>query len=88
MISAAKASKAPGQPAVGPLASLLAGQYAGVDQDLEVVRHRELGQTNRVGQLAHAGLGVRMGSDERDQPEPRRISQRLEPSGQSIASTG
>jgi hypothetical protein len=34
--------------------------------------------------LTHAGLGVRMGSDERDRPEPRRISQRLEPSGQSI----
>jgi hypothetical protein len=25
-----------------------------------------------------------MDSDERDQPEPRRISQRLEPGGQSI----
>jgi hypothetical protein len=45
---------------------------------------RGLGQTNRVGQLADARLHVRMGSDEPDQPEPRRISQRLEPDGQSI----
>jgi hypothetical protein len=69
---------------VGPLASLLAGQYAGIDQDLGGGATPWAGTDQPVGQLADARLGVRMGSDERDQPEPHRISQRLEPGGQSI----
>jgi hypothetical protein len=43
---------------------LLTGQDAGVDEDLEVVGDSGLGEAHRVGQLAHARLGVLMGSDQ------------------------
>ena len=37
---------------------LSAGQQACVDQDLQVMRDRWLGQPERFGQVAHAGLAA------------------------------
>jgi hypothetical protein len=73
---------------VGPFASLLAGQHAGVDENLEVVGDGRLGETDRIGQLADAGFGVLMGSDEGDEAESGGVGQRLEPSGQGFGLGG
>jgi hypothetical protein len=47
-----------------------------------VVRDRRLGQPEWLGQLAHARFAVLVRGDHRDQPEPGRVSQRLEQLGQ------
>jgi hypothetical protein len=71
-----------GERVVGPHAALVPGEDACVDEHLEVVRDRRLGQPERLGQLAHARFTVLVRGDHRDQPEPGRIGQRLEQLGQ------
>lgn len=65
-------------PVVRPLPALLAGDQPGFDQLLEVVGHRRLGQPDRVGQIAHARLGVGVRGDQRQQAYPGRVTECLE----------
>jgi protein-tyrosine-phosphatase len=49
------------QRVIGPHAALVAGQDPGVDQDLKVVGDGGLGQPERVGEFADAGLAALVG---------------------------
>ena len=65
-------------PVVDPDAALLAVQQAAFVQHLEVVADGRLGQVERAGQVAHAGLAAGVGGDQGHQPEPDRVGERLE----------
>lgn len=56
------------QGVVGPDAALVAGEDSGLDEDLEVVGDGRLGQAERLGQVADAGLAAFTCADQGDQP--------------------
>ena len=66
------------QPVIGPPAALLTGNEAGVDELLEVMRHRRLRKPDRFDEIANARLGAVMGGDERQQPNTGRVTESLE----------
>jgi len=70
-----------------PIASLLAGQDASVNQDLENGGRQSAGTPDGVGQFAPAYLGVLTG-DQRDEAEPGRVGESLEPVLQVSALVG
>ena len=72
------------QGVVGPDPALVPGQDARVDEHLQVMRDRRLGQPERLGQLADAGLTALVRGDHRDQPQPGRVGQGLEQRGQAV----
>jgi len=53
---------------VRPTASLLALHEAGIQQHLEVVRDGRLRQTEWLGEVAHARLAPRLGTDQAEDP--------------------
>jgi hypothetical protein len=69
---------------VGPLAALLAGDEASVDELFEVVGDGRLGQSNRIGELTDAGLPSVARGDQGQQAYPSRVSESLEHPGQSL----
>ena len=73
---------------VGPHAALVAGQQAGVDEHLQVVRHGGLGQAERFGEVADAGLAAVVGGDHRQQPQPGRVGDRLQRPGEICCAGG
>ena len=63
---------------VDPDAALLAVEQAGLVQHLEVVADRRLGQVEGVVEVADARLAAVVGGDQREQPQPDRVGERLE----------
>ena len=61
-----------------PDAALLAVEQAGLVQHLEVVADGRLGEVEGVVEVADAGLAVRVRGDQREQPQPDRVGERLE----------
>ena len=68
---------------VGPDAALVPGEDPGLDEDLEMMRDRRLGEAERLRQVADARLAALVRGDHRDQPQPGRVGQRLERAGQA-----
>src|SRR6478736_5734959 len=66
------------EPVPGPLASLLAGDEAGVDEHRHVVRHRRLGPATRLDQVAGTRLAGLGRGDHRQQTKAGRVGQDLE----------
>ena len=67
---------------VGPLAALLAGDEAGVDELAHVVGDSGLGQPDRLDEVADAGAVVAGGRDEGEQLDARGVAESLEDAGQ------
>ena len=76
---AATSSSADGHQAEpGPGAALLALEQPGLDEHLEVVRHRGLGQPDEGGEVADAGLAGLRGADRAEQLQAHRVGHGLE----------
>jgi hypothetical protein len=69
---------------VGPLAALLAGEDAGIDEHLQVVGDSGLGQADRLDEVANAGLLIIVSGDQGDQPEPGRVGDGFERGGEGV----
>src|SRR5579859_2196054 len=61
-----------------PDPALVALEQAGVVQHLEVMADRRLGQVERAGQVADAGLAPGVARDQRHQAQPHRVGKRLQ----------
>jgi len=70
-------SAGPG-PVPDPHPALVAVEEPSVVQDFEVMADGGLGQIERGGEVANAGLAARAGSDQRHQPEPYGVGERFE----------
>ena len=68
--------------AVHPAAELLLGDQPGVGQHREVVGHRRLALADRLLEVAAARRALGRRRDQRQQPQPNRVGQRLEGPGQ------
>ena len=78
-ISAPRSASASGcDPVVDPDPALAAVEQPGLVQHLQVVADRGLGEVEGVVEVAHARLAVVVGGDQRQQPQPDRVGQRLE----------
>src|SRR5699024_6396026 len=69
---------------VRPNSSLLTVQHSGIDQNLQMMRDRGLTQPHRINEITHAGLVALVSRDERNQPQPGRIGNRLEDSSKLL----
>lgn len=67
-----------------PCGPLLPSYQAGVGEHLEMVGHRWLRQPKRLGQVAHARLPTLSDTQQRQQLQPRGISNRLEEDRQGL----
>ena len=65
-------------PVVDPGATPLAVDQPGLAEHPQVVGDRRTGDRERVGQLTHAHLATTTRGDQRQQPQPHRIAERLE----------
>jgi hypothetical protein len=63
---------------VRPGSALLAVQDACVDEHFQMVRDRRLAEPERLGEVADARLATGVRRDHRDEPQSRRIGDRLE----------
>jgi hypothetical protein len=72
------------QGVVGPGATLLTLQQAGIQQLLEVVADRRLAQAQGAGELAHTDR-VGAGRQQVDDPDPVGVSQGLEQPGGGLS---
>ena len=73
---------------VGPFAALFAGDEAGVDELLHVVRDGRLGESDGLGEVADAGFAVVVRGDERQQSDSGGIAERLEYAGELLGGVG
>src|SRR6185312_10905369 len=71
-------------PVVHPRPASLAVDQSGLAQHPQVMADRRLRDVERAGQVAHAGLAAGERGDQREQPQPHRIRQRLEHPGQRL----
>ena len=65
-------------PVVGPAAAALALDETRVEEDLEVVADGRLAEAERPGEVADACLAVRLRLDQAQQPQARRVGDRLQ----------
>ncbi len=72
------------EPEPGPLAPLLAFEDPGLGELGEMVADRRLGTAAGLGEVARARLAILARRDEREQPEPHRIGECLEESGELV----
>src|SRR5690349_18205169 len=72
----------------GPLAALVPGEDPGVDEDLQMVRDRRLGQAKRAGQITDTRLAALVCGDHRHQPQPGGLGQGLEDPCQAVGLAG
>lgn len=69
---------------IRPRTALFTVQQAGINQDLEVVRHRGLAQVKRLGEVANTGLPGAGALDDGKQPQPVGIGQGFEHQGLAL----